>query len=435
MKRNGLMVLIVFMLMLSMSLFGGGNSEESDDGAVTVTFAITGAGSWEEDMDAIVEKYNASRENVNVVVEYYAHNDYFPTMNLRLGAESDDYDIVGVDVPMVAGYVHRGWLVPLDEYFTDAEQAMFVPSALEAGSWEGKFYSPALQNSLQLLWYNKKLLAEAGLEMPETGPGNRITWEELVELAEQTVAEVDPDGSRGIYGFDFEQVSRIYQIGPLPNNLGMPSLGRDGVTADGVINSPEWIRAMNFYQMTFESGLSRRGTKPIENQDQFIAGNTVFYVGSHRITNTAMRKGMEMDHLGVALHPVFEGYQDTPAAGTGSWHLGVSAFSNHPAEAADFVKYMTLGEGNAMWMSLRSELPATRAGIEAMLEREDATMEIPLIAHELADGAYPRAITPGYSEFQTIIEATLEDIRNGANVEESLESAVDQLESQLSKYR
>ncbi len=435
MKHFGLPVLVAILVVLSTPVFGGGQSESPQEGPVTLTFAITGAGVWEEPMGAIVDEYNASRDNINVEVEYYSHNDYFSTINLRLGSESTDYDIIGVDVPFVAPYVSRGWLYPLDDFFSEEELAAYVPSAREAGSWDGTFYSPPLQNSLVLMWYNTGLLEEAGLEMPEMSVDNRITWEELTALAREGVERLDPDGSRGISGIDFEQVSRIYQIGTLINNLGSPVLGKDGLTVEGVVNGPEWIRAMEFYQALFEDGLSRRGTTPVQNQDQFVAGNTFFYLANGRLRNAAQAKGMIMENLAAAPHPVFDGYQDSAAAGTGSWHIGVSAFSRHPEAAADFVKYLTQGDGHVRWIESSGASPGTVSGLERMISGGDIMPFRRIIAHDLQYVAYPRAITPGYSEFQTIIEATLEDIRNGADVKRALESAVDQLDDQFSKYR
>ncbi len=435
MRQLRFATLFLVLLLASASLFAGGNAEAVDEGPVTITFAITGAGVWEEPMGEIVDAYNASRDDITVEVEYYAHSDYFPTINLRLGSESDDYDIIGVDVPFVAPYVYQEWLQPLDDYFTEAEINEYVPSAREAGSWDGQFYAPPLQTSLVLLWYNTGLLQEAGLEMPEMGVENRITWEELAEIAREGVNRLDPDGSRGISGIDFEQVSRIYQIGTLVNNLGSPVLGEDGLTADGVVNGPEWTRAMEFYQTLFESGISRRGTTPVQNQDQFVAGNTFFYVANGRLRNAAIAKGMVMENLAAAPHPVFEGYEDSAAAGTGSWHVGVSAFSRYPEAAADFVKYLTQGPGHPMWIESSGASPATRTGLERMTNEADVMPFREIIAYDLANVAYPRAITPAYSEFQTIIEATMEDIRNGAVVAEALDSAVDQLEDQIAKYR
>lgn len=77
-----------------------------------------------------------------------------------------------------------------------------------------------MNTSAAALYYNETLLAEAGITIPEADPNNRLTWEELVEMAEKALAIVDPDGTKGINGIVFEQANTAYQMLSLPNSLG-----------------------------------------------------------------------------------------------------------------------------------------------------------------------------------------------------------------------
>ena len=40
---------------------------------------------------------------------------------------------------------------------------IFAPAGIAAASWNGEMYAPPLNNSGQILYYNKDLLAKAGL--------------------------------------------------------------------------------------------------------------------------------------------------------------------------------------------------------------------------------------------------------------------------------
>jgi xylobiose transport system substrate-binding protein len=68
-------------------------------------------------------------------------------------------------------YVEAGLVVDLDEAFAanpDLKSA-FMPSVLEIGTWDGKYYGiPISGTQPVLLFYNKTLFAEAGLEPPTT---------------------------------------------------------------------------------------------------------------------------------------------------------------------------------------------------------------------------------------------------------------------------
>jgi maltose-binding protein MalE len=47
----------------------------------------------------------------------------------------------------------------------------------------------------------------------------------------------------------------------------------------------------------------------------------------------------------------------------------------------------------------------------------------------------PRPLTPGYMEYQTILDEVFSDIRNGADVQEALNSAVARIDTEMAKYK
>ena len=47
----------------------------------------------------------------------------------------------------------------------------------------------------------------------------------------------------------------------------------------------------------------------------------------------------------------------------------------------------------------------------------------------------PRPLTVGYVEYSQILENTFQDIRNGADVQAALDTAVDRIEAEMEKYR
>lgn len=130
-----------------------------------------------------------------------------------------------------------------------------------------------MNSSSQLLWYNTELLNEAGVEVPENSVENRLTWEQVVDMAKKTLEVVDPDGTNGIGGIAFEQVSRTYQMNQIPNSLGGKNIGEDGYTAKGVINNEAWIEGATWYQNLFKDGISLQG---------FTADDYWFFLSSRK---------------------------------------------------------------------------------------------------------------------------------------------------------
>lgn len=389
---------------------------------------------WADYLPTVNEAFTA-KTGIKVNMEFYPFDQFFELVEVKLNSGSTDYDVIHVDVPMTAAYTEREYILPLDEYYTDAEKDMFIDSALAAGTWDGKFMAAPMETSSQVLYYNKTLLDEAGVAYPSSSVEDRLTYDELYDLAEKVQKAVDPDGSKAISGFMFEQVNRPYQILCMANALGAPSIGDDGFTVDGILNGDKWIEAMTKYQEAFDRGISLRGITADEVLSYFTSGKVAFMIGGSWCVDALKEVGLE--NFGYAAHPYFEGYDaKTP---TGSWHYGIPANSQHVDEAVEYIRYMTIGEGHDMLMENFPALPATKHQLERIINApasdDFATEVLRLQAYEAMNTASPRPVTPGYTEYEEIVGNAMQDISNGSDVVETLNSAVDQLNSTFKKYK
>jgi fructooligosaccharide transport system substrate-binding protein len=425
------MTSLLIALILTLSMFGFTASAEP----ITLKYISTGAGSWEQHLEPVIEKY-FEETGVQVALECYAHTELFQVLDVQFNSGTVNYDIIAVDVPMVANYAENGYILPLTDYFTQEELDRYVDAAVSAGSWKGEFYAPPMNTSAQLLWYNKEFLGQAGIEMPEADPDNRVTYEELYDMAKKTLEVVDPDGSNAISGIAFGQISRAYQMLQLPNSLGEPSIGEDGLTVDGIINTDGWIKAMTYLHDIFANGVGLRGTTADEQSDLFFAGKTVFLIDGS--WNTPNLEGNQ-EKWGYTYSPAWEGFEDKVATPTGSWHYGVAAGTSHPQEAIDFIKHMTFGEGSNVWLDARGDVPARKDYIESILTDpvydEFGKSVAKIAAYEAANTAYPRPVTPAYSEYESLLNSMFEDVRNGADPATALDDCVNSVGSIMNKYR
>jgi multiple sugar transport system substrate-binding protein len=387
--------------------------------------------------DDIVAGFEEANPDINVEVEQVPFNDLFTQIQIRLGAGSTDPDVISVDVPLVAGYVLRDWLLPLDDAFTEEEFADWLPAAVEAGTVDGTLYAAPTSTSTQLLFYNRECFERAGLTPP--GPDDRLTWEQIAEIAPQMTFDDDGDGTPDVWGFIWEQMVRIYQLQALPESLGGRPIGEDGLTVDGVINSPEWIEAFTYYYDMFNTWRAAPQGEEFWPPDIFETGNLCMFVGGPwNIGRFAGNPDLEID-WGVSRHPYFEdGEIVTP---TGSWHIGVNANTEQPEAAQRFVHYITIGEGAERWWRRPGggDFPA-QLSVLALFETEEEFDELPwsymrTAADEATVNPRPRAVTVGFLEYEQILQNTFQDIRNGADVEEALNLAVARIESEMAKYR
>lgn len=429
-------LLLAILMLLSLCACGKGPDAKSAnaeaDAAQTIT-CLFYEDVWADYLYEVNEQFTKDT-GIQVKMEYYPFDQFFELVEVKLSSGSTDYDVIHVDVPMVAAYTERDYLLPLDSYYSAEEIGMFIDSALAAGSWNDQLMAAPMETSSQVLYYNKTLLDEAGVAYPSATIEDRLTYDELYALAAKVQKAVDPDGAKAISGFMFEQVNRPYQILCMPNALGAPSIGADGLTADGIVNSEEWVEAMTVYQNAFNDGISLRGITADEVLSHFASGKVAFMVGGSWVIDVLKEAGIE--NFGYAAHPYFEG--NNPATPTGSWHYGIPKNAQNVDAASKYIHYMTVGAGHDMLMENFPALPATEHQLNRLINAEasdDFTTEVMrLQAYEALNTAVPRPITPGYTEYENIIGTAMEDIANGADVRDTLDSAVEQIQSAFKKY-
>ena len=175
---------------------------------------------------------------------------------------------------------------------------------------------------------------------------------------------------------------------------------------------------------------------PTDTPDLFATGKAAIWVGGEwNVQRFSEAEGLE---FGIAAHPYFaNGRVATP---TGSWHIGIPAFSQHAAEAGQFIQFVTADpEGSRLWFEHHVQFPATVALLEE-IETTEQFGQFPasgwrLAATEARTTAVPRPKTPGYLEFEDILATTLEDIRNGAQPDQALPDAVRRIDRALAKYK
>lgn len=378
--------------------------------------------------------FEAANPDINLEVEQLSFADMFEQIQVRLGANSETPDVISVDVPVVASYGIRGWLLPVDEAFTAEERADWLESSNRAGQYQGQLLAPAMGTSTQLLYMNLDMFAEAGLTAP--GPDDRLTWEQLADLANQLTKDMDGDGTTDVYGFIWEQITRIYQLQPMPMSLGGLPLSPDGLAADGFVNSQAWVDAFTYYSKAFnEWGFAPKGDVGTV-REMFQNQKLAMFLGGATNIKRIMDSGITFN-WNVSRHPYFEGGEIvTP---TGSWHIGVNARSLHPEAATRFVHWISTGEGAEEWFRASGEMPAQQS-VLSLINTDPSFQEGPMsywkvAVEEATVNPQPRPLTPGYMEYQTILDEVFSDIRNGADVQEALNSAVARIDTEMAKYK
>ena len=91
-------------------------------------------------------------------------------------------DILYVDGPNVSVYAANGITIPLDDFFPDEDWADFLASSKEQNTYDGKIYAVGATESSVALFYNRDMLEEADIRIPESKE-DAWTWSEFYEAA------------------------------------------------------------------------------------------------------------------------------------------------------------------------------------------------------------------------------------------------------------
>lgn len=432
---------IAFLLIISALIMGCSSKSSSDnspsketkgneEGPVELVYVST---QNEENMKQVIQAFEEKNPNIKIKYEGYPFRQLFETLEVKMGAKSTDVDLLDVDVPLVASYSVKGYLSPLDDLLGEEAKSKWIDSAVEAGSYQGQLMAPPLNTSSQILYYNKEIFEEKGVAPPPNDVDNRWTWEQIVEAAHKLTYDNNGDGQTDVFGLSFDQISRPYQMLPLPQSLGADQFDESGIVSTGHTNSEKSVEAAQFYYDLFNTWKVSPKI-PVEQSSEYFSNGKIamFISGPWEVDNL---KDSDIDY-GFAPHPYFEGGEAvTP---TGSWHIGISQYSKKKEAAAKFIEFITVGEGANIWFEERGNLPAHLDILKEIQESQDYA-EFPnnvnrLAAYEAENTAVPRPITPGYLEWESLVNKAYEDIKNGSDPKEALDTAAKQIDRQLKKY-
>lgn len=396
---------------------------------------IIGGTGIEKNFSDLFQRFT-EETGIEIKLELYPFRELFQAIEVQLSSGGGP-DVIHVDSPLTASYAARGYLMPLDRYFNVATSG-WTEAGIAAGSWQGRLYSAPFETSSQVLYYNRDLFDQAGIEPPPADTEQRWTWEQVVEAAQKIQAAVNQGPIVSKWGLLFEQISRPYQMLPLPQSLGGGSgVSPDGLSVNGYLNNEQWVEALTFYYNLFNTwNISPKGVTPDQTFDMFLAGNVAMIVGgTWQLPSTEQQAEF---NWGMAPHPYFA--SGKPVTPTGSWHWGINANAKNVENAVRFIEFMTLNEDviEHRFKTVGQLVPHRK--MMEIIENDPSYRVFPrniyhIVVEELRNTAEVRPVTPAYLEWEDIVDKTFEDVRNGADPKRALDTAVSRLERLMARYR
>lgn len=328
-RKVGVLALGAVMASSLAACGGGGNGSNADDGVMAgdiVFWSSYSQGPRAEWLQMKADKFEEKYPDVTITIENFSWSEFYTKWTTGLAAGQVP-DISSALPYHVVEMLDAEAIVPLDDVIDEIGRDRFTESALKEGTEDGHNYSIPLYSHAQVMWIRKDILAEHGLEVPQT-------WQELRAVAEKVST---PD----LYGISVP-LGTNDTLGVRYLNYYVKSAGGSLLTEDGNANitSPEAIEGINYWVDMYKS-LSPEGSINFNILDQatlYYQGktafdfNTGFQIGGVQSTTPELA-----DEIAAVPLPRLHEGDEVYGAETGHQPMVVWESSEHQEEAKAFL--------------------------------------------------------------------------------------------------
>lgn len=409
-------IFILGLLLLAISIAGGCAKNTPDDFVTVRVWAHQGQEAENEAMRAIATSFNAAHKNQKIRVELTFFPDSQYSEKISIAAAGRDLpDVLEIDGPLVARYVSAGLLHSLEPWFDAEAKKDFLPSIIEQGTIDENLYALGAFDSALVLYYDRSLLARAGVLAPRDGAA--WTWEEFLAACKKLKsAGIEPVA---LHMNESADEWFTYAFSPVLWSAGgdLIDVGKNSVR--GVLASESNVHALQAWQTLFQAGYA--ATAPVE-PDPFGRGDVAMDWSGHWMARSHLK--IKGDQLGAMPLPMVGA---NSVAACGSWCWGISSASHHPELAAKWLRWVTdRRQGIGPIVRAGGAVPANRSAFADFPEYNHDPYH--LFREQLEHHARPRPRTPHYAVLTQRFAAALRDISRGADVKTRLISAEDEIQ-------
>lgn len=403
MARKVLIVGAILLLALSLSV------AFAQDSATIRYFTFSAAPDHVEDLDGIVQAFQAENPGVTIEVETAPFGDYFTLLQADLagGAAPDVFEL---NYENFVTFAANDTLLDLSGMLS--ADAPYYPRALEAFQYDGAQLALPESFSTVLLFYNADLFDQAGIDYPTAD----WTWDDAMTAA-KAIRALGSD-TWGIFS-----PIQFWEFYKKAAQNGECQFFNEDMT-ESTLNSAACVQTLETMKSFLDEDVmpSTEELSGIANEDLFASGK------------------LGMDVIGIwqfaafADLPFVWDVQLEPAMNQKAHHffangVGVSATSANPDAAAKWAEFLTSSETAAnVRVSTGWELPA----LDQPTYVEGYLTQTPPANRQAVFGALESAIVPPVierqNEMQDAVNAVLSQVADGTL---SAQEALDQAKAQL----
>ncbi len=304
-------------------------------------------------------------------------------------------DIFAAPHDKLGELVNGGHILPTVN--ADAVKQSVLGACSQALTYDGKMYGYPISAETYALFYNKDLISES--DVPKT-------WDDLAKWTKAFNAK-----NSGKRGFVMDVGNGYYTI--LFTTAGGNRLfGTSGTdTSSSYLNTANAVNGMKLFQSLKDVLNVPAADLDTGNCDAaFQGGNAAMHITGPWNIKNFKDAGL---NFGVAPLPALPGDKNPASSFSGTRAMFVSAYSDYPAEAADFAQFLI----SASMQQLRFDLTGAMPSI-------DTPVSNPYIGGFLKqlDYAFPMPSIPEMAKFWETMGNTSKNIWDGADAQTELDA-------------
>jgi multiple sugar transport system substrate-binding protein len=379
---------------MTLTACGFSGSDQQDGDGKTLSLLVPSYSNGTKALwEGIIADFEATHSDIKVNLEIQSWDNINDVIRTKVQANAAP-DILNIDA--FSGFAADGLLYPAAEVVSPETLADFQESFAQNASIDGTMYGLPLIASARTLFYNKDLLAKAGVTKPPA------TWDELFDAAKK-VTELDA----GVYGYGMPLGSEEAQA-----ETSIWVFGNGGSWNDGskiTVNTPKNLEAVQFMKRMIDAGVTQPdpgATDRTPMLDVFIQGKIAMAVGLPPTIGQIAQKNPSLPY-GTAPVPTRDGQPMTLGVAD---HLMAFKKDGSKKEAIKaFLDYFFSAEVYTKFVDTEGFLPTTKSGAQALPNKA----EIASFLEVLPNARFYPSTNPRWAATQGAIQSLIGQIGQG----------------------
>jgi multiple sugar transport system substrate-binding protein len=427
MKKRFLAMWIILMVCMSTALFAAGTNEVQKTGVVKNTvLQICLTDDREEWINGVIEAYRKIRPDVTVekIILSGGSADRQAKMTMMMQSPQTCPDIMNEDQFKINADSSAGYLTPLDDMVAKwSEWDQFYGNVQEMGrAVNGSIYGIPLTVDVLGLWYDKQLLADAGV----TVPFEPKTWQDVLNAAKKIKAlnraDVIPYFITTAKTFPERASMRLFQ--PLYNGTGHSiynaQLGKWTINKKAFLDVANYVNTIcNIEKLAPPLDLGVQNQVESIIQQDLMKNHKVgiWLSGNWMCRNWAEGKTYAWptvrEEVGFAKIPTQFGQDPKFTSMSGGWTLAIPMNAKNKTEAWEFIKFAST-QDNLLDMSLKTSELTVRKDVAERAEYKNPNRLYVAEASEMLNYTKFRPSLDVYPQVSLLMTEAMESI--GLNV-------------------